>query len=158
MGATQQALLARAAAAGATGHRYWRLTNMSVASGDFQPVEIQLWEDSSTRADSAGTSLTTTASVVFGTIGRLVDGDVATTFVEFFPWDTAKIIHWDFGLGVTKAVTGFKHSDRGGGGVNNAFTTARLEYSDDDAAWTTFGNAAAIAFSAGALSAFIPFL
>jgi hypothetical protein len=157
MGALQQALMMAVAAAGGPPHRYWRLTNISVTSTDWQPEELQLWTDSSTRADNSGTSLSTDASIVFGTIDRLVDGSVGS-FVEFFPMSTLKVIVWDFGSGNDKSVTGFKHADRGGGGVNNALTTARLQYSDDNSSWTTAGDATGIAFSSDVLSSFIPFI
>lgn len=140
----------------AAGHRYWRVTDMTVTSTDFQPEELQLWETSSVRADAAGTSLSTDATIVFGTLARLLDSDFGT-YVEFFPWSITKTITWDFGAGVTKAVTGFKHSDRGGGGVPNAFTTIRAQYSDDNSSWTTFGDAAGFAYGSP-LSAFVPFV
>lgn len=143
------------ASSGGGAHRYWRITNVVVSSPDtWQPTELQLWTDASTRADNASTTLTTTSPITFGTLPRFVDGDISS-YVEFFPMSTAYVFKWDFVS--STAVTGFKICARGGGGAANAATAMRLEYSDDNSAWTLFGNATGIAFST-LLSAFIPFL
>lgn len=144
-----------AAAGGGATHRYWRITNFDCSSHDLMIEELQLWTDASTRADTALTSLTPTDAPAFGTVDRLLDGSLAS-HVEWFPWSAAKTIVWDF---VTpKAVTGFKHADRGGGGETSRMLSIRLQYSDDNAAWTTYGDVAVVTSSYDVLSAFIPFV
>jgi len=118
---------------------------------------LQFWETSSVRADNASTSLSHNSTIYFGTIGNLVDGNV-TVQVELYPMASTNSVFWDFGLGVTKAVTGFKHADRGGAGPSGAFTAITAQYSDDNSTWTTFGSATSVVFSGDTLSAFIPFI
>ena len=145
------------AAAAPAGHRYWRATALAISSHDWQPTELQFWETSSVRADNASTILTHNSTSYFGVIGNLVDGNVMIQF-ELFPMIPSNSVFWDFGLGVTKAVTGFKHADRGGAGPAGAFTAITAQYSDDFATWTTFGSATSVVFSGDTLSAFIPFI
>lgn len=143
------------AAAGGVGHRYWRITNVVTTAGsEFAEVELELWENGSTRADAPSTSISTDSGIFFGSLANLIDSDLVGARCHFFPWTTGKVITWDFGVGVTKAVTGHKRVDYQS---NYAPSTMDLQYSDDNSTWTLYGTASGLSFSTS-ITAFIAFV
>lgn len=136
-------------------HRYWRVKSF-VGATEMYLYELQLWETSILRADSAGTTIATDMTVSFGAIANILDGTVSSGGADIIPFPTAgQSITWDFGAGVTKAVTGFKYANKGGTPV---FTAFALQYSDDNSVWVAGGSVQGLVGSFDTLSAFIPFV
>ncbi len=93
--------------------------------------------DSLTRVDAAAT-LTSNIAPSAGTLTSLQDGSLATTAV--WPTSSGLVLHWDFGAPVSVMDIRLGAADA----VGYFPVTVNLEWSDDNAAWTTHDGFAGI--------------
>lgn len=126
-------------------HRYWRITNVSVPGTNLLEIsELQLFEGGNPVNALASKSSSHVPTEPFS---NLFDGSLTTRCY----WSNAVVesgtsfwIKWDFGSGFDTKVDGVKQ-----GGFDNSgrymdgFT---LQWSDDNAAWTTLGSKAGLSY------------
>lgn len=116
-------------------HRYWRASAIETYGGG--PLELSEFHllAGTTRVDAAA-SLSASVAPTVGVIGNLQDDVIATTAL----WADAAMVRtlalqWDFG-GSPQDVTDIR---LGSAGLQGRFVlVARLDYSDDGVAWTTY--------------------
>ena len=118
-------------------HRYWRLANLVVPGGGYLEIsELEFWEGA-TDVTTQGTP--SSSSVPTGGVAALFDGNTGTRcyWTEQVACDPSFWIKLDFGAGNEKAIDGIKQA--GYDTSNRYIQTFSLQYSDDNATWTTLG-------------------
>lgn len=124
-------------------HRYWRVKNIVIPGGGY--LEISEWQlfNGATRVD-AGATMSSSSAPDSGALSSLVDNNTGTRcyWAEATAEGVGFWIKWD--LGAATEVTGTKFA---GFDTSTRYPSAfSVEWSDNDADWTLFGNVSSVTY------------
>lgn len=124
-------------AAAASSHRYWRVKNFTGTTTYWETSEVQLLDGVTVK--TGGITPTASAAPTVGALSSLTDGTLNFGQVAFTTAVANTLaLTWDFTSAVTITDIKISRFDTAGRFPTGAIT---LEWSDDNAAWTSAGTA-----------------